>query len=83
MIIAPLAQYHANFGNVERAKELIARAEEIEPENMYVQYFSAVTHTTLGDHDAAVTAIEKAVELGYPAKLLKPDAGLASAGSLR
>ena len=76
--IAPLAQYHANYGNKKRAAELIAKAAEIEPESNFVQYFSAVAYTSLGDNEAAITAIEKAVALGYPPNLLIPDAGLAA-----
>ncbi|MDH3337038.1 MAG: tetratricopeptide repeat protein [Gammaproteobacteria bacterium] len=78
LIIASLAQYHAHYGNAERAAALIAAAEKLAPQHMYVQYFSAITHASLGNNDAAVAAIEKAVGLGYPADLLKPDAGLAS-----
>lgn len=77
LIIAPLAQYHAHYGNRERAAELIVMALELEPENIYVQYFSAVTYIRLGDNEKAISAIEKAVQLGYPPNLLEPDAGLA------
>ena len=78
MIIAPLAQYYAHAGHSARATELIAEAIDLAPEDYYVQYFSAVTHTSLGDYGEAVAAIEKAVELGYPANLLRQDAGLAT-----
>ena len=74
--IAPLAQYYAHSGNMDRAAELVAEAEELESQDMYVHYFLAVTYVSL-DNDAAIAAIEKAVELGYPPKLLRPDVGLA------
>ena len=45
---------------------------------MYVQYFSAITNASLGNGDLAVSAIDKAVELGYPTHLLALDAGLAT-----
>ena len=77
LIIAPLAQYYAHTGNSDRAEELIDEAVALAPDNYYVHYFSAVTNVSLGNYDAAVAAIEKAVEFGYPANLLKPDAGLA------
>ena len=77
LTIAPLAQYYAHYGNLDRAAELVAEAEKIESQDMYVHYFVAVTYISLGDNDAAIAAIEKAVELGYPPKLLRPDAGLA------
>ena len=76
--IAPLAQYYANTGNAQRATELITQAVELQPQDMYVQYFSGVTNASLGNENAAVSAIEKAVGLGYPTQLLALDAGLAT-----
>lgn len=78
LVIAPLAQYYAHIGEADRAAGLIAIAEELEPQNMYVQYFAAVTKTSLHDTDGALSSIEKAVELGYPIDLISLDAGLAS-----
>lgn len=78
LVVAPLAQYYAHIGEADRAEELIARAEELEPQNMYVQYFAAVTKTSLNDTDGALSSIEKAVDLGYPVDLISLDAGLAS-----
>ncbi len=77
LVVAPLAQYYAHIGEADRAGELIAIAEELEPQNMYVQYFAAVTKTSLNDTDGALASIEKAVELGYPVDLISLDAGLA------
>ncbi len=78
LTMAPLAQYHAHIGNAARATELISHAEQLEPQNMYVHYFSAVTNVILGNDDTALAAIEKAVALGYPTNLLQLDAGLAT-----
>lgn len=74
--MATLAQYYAHLGNNARAMELITEAEKLQPQNMYVHYFSAVTHASSGGTDAALAAVEKAVELGYPTTLLAKDAGL-------
>jgi TolB-like protein/Flp pilus assembly protein TadD len=82
MIAAPLAQYHAHMDNADRARELIMRAEELEPKNMYVRYFAAVTYASLGNTDSALTSIEQAVELGYPPYLLPVDPGLATLAEL-
>ena len=76
LTIGALSQYYAHLGQAKRASELIAKAGQLEPENMYVQYFSAVTHASLGDIESAVEAVEKALLLGYPASLVEPDAGL-------
>ena len=60
----------------ERARQLLARALQLAPRNMYVCYDAAVTHVSLGELDEALDAIERAVELGYPVNLLSVDAGL-------
>jgi TolB-like protein/predicted Zn-dependent protease len=78
LVVAPLAQYHAHAGNEKRAAELIARATELAPQDYYVWYFSAIAYASLGRYEAAVDAVEKAVKRGYPAQLIKPDAGLAA-----
>jgi len=74
--MATLAQYYANTGKPQHASVLLAEAEELEPRNMHVQYYSAVTNASLGKDNAAVRAIKRAVELGYPTEMLQLDAGL-------
>jgi serine/threonine-protein kinase len=73
---ALLAHYYANIDESERAKELLARAMKLAPQSMFVCYDAAVTNVRLGETDKALTAIEQAVELGYPVDLLSLDAGL-------
>ncbi len=80
-MMATLSQYHAHHGNVERAMDLVSQAQELQPLNMYVHYFSAVTLAATGNTDKALDAIKKAVELGYPTTLLAMDAGLAELAS--
>jgi Flp pilus assembly protein TadD len=77
-MMATLSQYHARLGNVERAMELVSQAEALQPQNMYVHYFSAVTYAATGKTEAALDAIERAVNLGYPITLLAVDAGLSA-----
>ena len=74
--MAALAQYYAKTGNAQHASALLIQADDLEPRNMDVQYFSAVTNVSLGKEEAAVMAITKAVELGYPTEILQLDAGL-------
>ena len=74
--MAALAQYYAKTGNAQHASALLIQADDLEPRNMAVQYFSAVTNVSLGKEEAAVMAITKAVELGYPTEILQLDAGL-------
>jgi TolB-like protein/Flp pilus assembly protein TadD len=77
-IMATLSQYHARLGNVERAMELVSQAEALQPQNMYVHYFSAVTYAVTGKTEAALDAIERAINLGYPITLLAVDVGLSA-----
>jgi len=78
MTLGPLSGYHAYLGNDTRARELIERALDLAGDNVYVHYFAAATFATLGDIDRGVTALEKAIELGYPTLLIEPDAQLAT-----
>jgi hypothetical protein len=43
---------------------------------MYVQYYTALTEADHDDPAAAATAIELALRLGYPQKLLEADPSL-------
>jgi len=72
-----LAHYYANLDEPERAKELVAKALKRAPRDMYIFYNAAVADVRLGETEEALTAIEQAVELGYPVHLLSLDAGLA------
>lgn len=76
--MAALSQYHAKLGNMDRALMLVEQAQSLQPQNMYVHYFAAITHASASDNNAAMMAVEKAVELGYPTTLLAKDVGLAN-----
>jgi tetratricopeptide (TPR) repeat protein len=71
-----LAHYYANIDESERAKELLVEALKRAPRDMYTFYNTAVTNVRLGETEQALTAIEQAVDLGYPVVLLGLDAGL-------
>ncbi len=75
--IALLAHYCAEAGEAARARELCARALALAPLETYRHYEAALVYARLGESDAAQAAIERAVELGYPTKLLSVDRGLA------
>jgi tetratricopeptide (TPR) repeat protein len=72
-----MAHYHANIGQADRARQLLQRALELEPRDMYVRYDAALTLVSLGELDDALDELERAVELGYLPVLLPVDAGLA------
>jgi TolB-like protein/Flp pilus assembly protein TadD len=74
--LSDLAYYYVRIGEKEKSRELNARAVAAAPDNMYVQYNSALIHTTLGDMDEALGAVQSAIELGYQPELLRADPGL-------
>jgi len=75
--MADLAHCLAELDESARARALRDRALKAEPTNMQVQYKVALTEVRLGDREAALQALERAVGLGYQRRLLPPDPGLA------
>ena len=74
--LAALAHYLASVGRTDQATWRLARAIELAPGNMYVHYFAALVAANSGDIDAAVDASRRAVNNGYPSKLLAAEPGL-------
>jgi tetratricopeptide (TPR) repeat protein len=68
-----LAYYCAALGDTDCAETNRVQALQLEPDNVDVHYLSALVHTRLGDMQAALTATQKAVDLGYPQALLVTD----------
>jgi tetratricopeptide (TPR) repeat protein len=75
---AELAHFHARLGHRDRATQLAASALQRDPENNQVQYFAALVSAQLGDAEAAIGHLERAVALGYQRQLLPVDPGLAA-----
>lgn len=76
-VLSDLAYFYSRIGKREDAIALDARARSLAPDDMYVFYNSALTHTGLGEVDSALTALERAVELDYQRELLPHDPALA------
>ncbi|HUO81734.1 MAG TPA: tetratricopeptide repeat protein, partial [Gammaproteobacteria bacterium] len=74
--MSTLAYYYANVGSPERARDLISQALKLAPDSVFVHYDTALVHARAGDVEPALRAVERAVELGYPAALLPVDPGL-------
>ncbi len=66
-----LAYYYSRVGDTERAKRYTARALQLGPEVGYVHYYSALIAIQHQDTAAALDALRRAVELGYPAQLVR------------
>ena len=57
----------------EKALELIADLSTVEPGDMSIYYDLALASLALGDQQAAIDSITRAVQLGYPTDLLARD----------
>lgn len=65
-----LAWASAMLGEKDYAGELIARSEKIAPNNPYVHYYGGLMKSVENDYEAAIDDIRRAVETGYPVKML-------------
>jgi tetratricopeptide (TPR) repeat protein len=66
----------AYLANLDRHKEAIAavtRAAEIAPDSPSTRYFEAIVQNFVGNPDKSLEKLEKAVELGYPLRLIAAD----------
>ena len=77
LIISDVAYYYSRIGNRSKAMEMSAKAASGAPDEMYVHYNSALIHAQFGESDAALTALERAVELEYQRELLPIDPAFA------
>lgn len=75
-VISDIALYSARIGDTARAHELDAKATSHGAGVMYVHYNSALIHVQFGELDAALAALERAVELSYERELLRIDPAL-------
>jgi len=73
--MSDLAYYYTRVDQVEKSRDLNQAALEAAPDNMYVHYYSALIHASLGETDDALSALERAIELGYQTDLLSLDPG--------
>jgi tetratricopeptide (TPR) repeat protein len=74
--MADLAPWYASLGQRDRARQLAGEALRRDPGNTYVHYNAALVALRLGDPETALAELERAVELGYPRRLLPSDPGL-------
>lgn len=72
-----IAYYHAAAGNREQALQYHARANALAPDDLFVNYQSALLLSTLGEKEQAMAALQDAVGFGYSIDLVRVDAGLA------
>jgi tetratricopeptide (TPR) repeat protein/DNA-binding winged helix-turn-helix (wHTH) protein len=72
-----MAWIMAMLGQAEDAARLIGRARAQSPTDPYVHYYEGLIRQKAGESEAAVAALETAVEEGYSSQLLAADPQLA------
>jgi Flp pilus assembly protein TadD len=68
-----LAAYSANAGEMDAARETIAKALMLAPQDGPANYFSAIVQIHLGNAEASIEHLEKAVQFGYSLRLVESD----------
>jgi TolB-like protein/tetratricopeptide (TPR) repeat protein/DNA-binding winged helix-turn-helix (wHTH) protein len=73
-----LAYYSARAGEAAHIDGYASRARELGPQDQFVQYYGALVALERGNGDAALSALARAIELGYPAQLVRAAPDFAS-----
>ena len=73
LVMSDIALYYSRIGDAAKARELEARINAQGEDAMYMYYNSALIHAQFGETDAALAALERAIELNYQRELLSVD----------
>jgi len=73
-ITSALARIYATRNHTEKSERFIKLALEISQEEMYVWYEVSLAYLALGQNQAAIEAVERLLEMGYPVNVLANDA---------
>lgn len=68
--------YSARLGDSAQAKPVLVRVMALAPESASVHFRAGLAYELLGERDAAITALTKAIELGYPLELIQAEPDL-------
>lgn len=75
-LISRMGLYSARLGDRTQAKPLLERVIALAPKSASVHFRAGLAYELLGERDAAIAALTKAVELGYPLKLIQAEPDL-------
>lgn len=75
-LMSRMALYSARLGDSARAEPLLVRVIALAPNNAYAHFRAGLAYELLGKREAAVAALSKAVELGFPLKLIQAEPDL-------
>jgi len=77
-LLVDLADCHALLRNAAKARELLKRGVALAPDDVEVQHAAAGVYEEIGDREAALRWIKRALDAGYPRPRLEDDPGLTS-----
>jgi serine/threonine-protein kinase len=80
--IAALGHYQACLGMREQSRKNVDLARQLAQKDMFVYYFAATALCALDEQDEALSAVHRALSLGYPVHMVEADAGLSSLKAL-
>jgi len=75
-LISRMGLYSARLGDRTQAEPLLARVMALAPKDASVHFRAGLAYELLGERDAAIAALAKAVELGYPLKMIQAEPDL-------
>ncbi len=75
-LISRMGLYSARLGDRIQAEPLLVRVMALAPKSASVHFRAGLAYELLGERDAAIAALTKAVELGYPLKLIQAEPDL-------
>ncbi len=72
-VLGMLAQCHARLGHAKTAREYLAKALNLEPNNANVLFSACIVHLESGERQEALNSLSESAHTGYPAALLAAD----------
>ncbi|WP_062064646.1 serine/threonine-protein kinase [Cellvibrio sp. OA-2007] len=75
-MISRMALYLARLNDRTQAESMLERVIALSPKNAYVHFRAGLAYELLGERDAALASLIKAVELGFPVKLIQAEPDL-------
>lgn len=75
-LMSRMGLYSARLGDRAKAEPLLVRVIALAPKNAYVHFRAGLAYELLGERDKAIKTLTKAVELGFPLKLIQAEPDL-------
>lgn len=66
-----LAFYHARLGEASSSAPCLSRARALGPDDVFVQYYAALTELEEHNTEAAFESLHRAINLGYPTQMVR------------